>query len=135
MGTATINSVSKVGIDSMDENHQEMFDELGGLEAAMKNHAAREEIGALLKQLAKTTHEHFTQEEAQMKESNFNGLALHVLKHEYLRQQMDALLARFERGGFEISEHTLLFLRDWLNTHIQKEDLLYALWQSKRAKN
>jgi hemerythrin len=40
---------------------------------------------------------------------------------------------RFERGENALSIHLMTFLRDWLTTHIQKEDRDYSPWLLERG--
>ena len=52
----------------------------------------------------------------------------------HLLEQLDSLVARFHRGGFLINEHSIKFLHDWLNIHIQKDDVQFALWANEHGK-
>ena len=117
-----------VGVDAIDQEHRELFASLSALEAAVKIHDQRPQAGLLLRKLADRARAHFASEEAAMTAVMYPGLALHGVKHQYLVEQVESLLARCHRGGFSLNEHSLNFLRDWLVTHIQKEDLNFGLW-------
>ena len=81
-----------------------------------------------LRKVAELTRAHFSSEEGMMTANKYPGVALHLFKHQYLMEQLDALLARVNRGGFKLTEYSLTFLHDWFNTHIQKEDRQFAVW-------
>ena len=116
-----------VGVGSIDREHHELFDAINDVQAAVVNHEERSVIGSLLSTVAEGTRVHFASEEAMMAAAKYNGAALHTLKHQYLLEQMDAFIARFNRG-FNLSEHSLVFLRDWFIPHILDTDLNFGLW-------
>jgi len=88
----------------------------------------------LLVMLAGKTRAHFTAEQALMDREKYAGRTLHVIKHQYLLQQLDAFVTRFNSGSSRLNEHSLHFLSDWLTTHILKEDKNFALWLNEHGK-
>ena len=122
-----------VGVAAMDLEHHELFDGINHLHAAVASHEEREAIGPLLKAVADGTRAHFVSEEALMTEAKYSGVALHALKHQRLTEQVEAFQARFDRG-FNLTEHSLIFLRDWFIPHILEADLNFSLWYSERRK-
>jgi hemerythrin len=48
-------------------------------------------------------------------------------------KQVEDFAARFERGDITLSVDLFNFLRDWLTTHIQKEDKEYGPWLSEHG--
>ena len=69
-----------------------------------------------------------------MTASKYPGLMLHSMKHRYLLEQLNAFSARYRREASTINEHSLKFLRDWVVTHIQNEDLNFGLWLNEHGK-
>ena len=63
----------------------------------------------------------------------YPGLVAHRAKHQDLIRKVDAFAARFESGDIMLSIDLFNFLRDWLTTHIQKEDKEYSPWLSQLA--
>lgn len=116
-----------VGVHAIDDQHHEIFDSLNDLQTAVIDHHDREVISSLLSQVAEGTRAHFASEEAMMAKSKYNGMALHALKHQRLLEQLDAFVARFNRG-FELNEHSLIFMRDWFIPHILEADANFGLW-------
>ena len=133
MSTAVAGNDLKIGVGVIDKDHRELLGALSELETAVVEDEERAVVGQLLQQLAKRTIVHFASEEGLMAASKYQGRSLHVLKHQYLTEQMESLVKRFERGSFNLNEHTLVFLRDWLTTHIQKEDRQFGLWLNEHG--
>jgi len=134
MSIAVAASELKIGVGVVDHEHGELMSALCDLEAAVAADQERGAIGALLERLEGRTMVHFATEEGMMSTSNYPGRGLHGIKHQYLTEQMKSLVARFERGSFNINRHTIVFLRDWLTTHMQKEDLQFGLWLNEHGK-
>jgi hemerythrin-like metal-binding protein len=124
----TWNDRYSVGIGSIDQQHNTLFAILNDLYDAMKKGQAQTVTGPLLRKLATYTHNHFASEEAIMQSTHYPGLAEHRIKHRDLMNQVEAFAARFERGDVTLSIDLFNFLRDWLTTHIQKEDKQYGPW-------
>jgi hemerythrin len=119
-----------VGVASIDFEHHELFDAINDLQAVVMNHKEREVIDSLLSKVTEGTRAHFASEEALMAAAKYAGTALHTLKHQHLLEQLDAFIARFNRG-FDLTEHSLIFLRDWFIPHILEADLNFGLWYSE----
>jgi hemerythrin-like metal-binding protein len=117
-----------VGIEVVDNEHRELAQAINELHAAIADIDKQSLTSPLLLKVAELTRAHFASEEMMMAANNYLGAALHAFKHLYLMQQLDALVARVNRGGFKLNEHSLKFLHDWFSTHIQKEDAQFAVW-------
>jgi hemerythrin len=119
---------TSVGVEEIDREHRELAQAINELHAAMRNDDQQGLTGPLLRKVAELTRAHFSSEEKMMTANKYPGAALHLFKHQYLMQQIDALLARVNRGGFKLTEYSLTFLHDWFNIHIRKEDAQFAVW-------
>lgn len=117
-----------VGDHEIDEEHQELFDTVRKIEAAM---ARKAETGALLDKLVAATGSHFAHEEEMMRVRKYPGLALHVANHERLLNKIEVFAARHGRGGVAMDQHALNFLRDWLMNHMDNDDALLGTWMSE----
>ena len=124
----------KIGVGAIDLEHRQLSEAIDALHEVVGKQDQQSLTGPLLLNVLESTRAHFASEEAMMTSTKYPGAALHVLKHGYLLDQMQALVGRFSRGGFAITEHSMNFLRDWLITHIQKEDLQFALWLNEHGK-
>lgn len=122
-----------VSVAAIDRQHHEVFDAINDLQAAVMSREDRETIALLLNRVVEGTRTHFASEEAMMTAAKYNGMALHRLKHQHSMEQVNAFVARFNRG-FELSEHSLNFIRDWFLPHILEADANFGLWYSEHCK-
>jgi hemerythrin-like metal-binding protein len=129
----TWNDRYSVGIAVLDQQHIVLFRILNDLYDAMRKGQAQTVTGPLLRKLAEYTRSHFAAEEAMMLSADFPGLVEHRVKHRDLIKQVEAFAARFEKGDAMLSVDLFNFLRDWLTTHIQKEDKEYSPWLTEHA--
>jgi hemerythrin-like metal-binding protein len=126
--TVNLSREMSIGIETVDHDHRELAQAINDLHAKVTDIDAQSLAAPLLRNVAELTRAHFCSEEMMMAVNSYPGAALHAFKHLYLMQQLDALVARVNRGGFKLNEHSLTFLRDWFNAHIQKEDAQFAIW-------
>ena len=133
MALMTWNPRYSVGIGVLDQQHIALFAILNDLYDAMKKGQAQTVTGPLLRKLAEYTHSHFSAEEAMMVSTRYPGLTAHRTKHRDLMKQVEAFRARFDRGDIMLGVDMFNFLRDWLTTHIQKEDKEYGPWLSEHG--
>ena len=124
-----------VGVETVDREHRELAQTINELHYAVTKEEHQALTGPLLRKVAEVTRAHFASEEALMNANNYPAAALHLFKHRYLLEQLDALMARVSRGGFKLNEHSLSFLHDWFNSHIQKEDAQFAQWLNDVGKH
>jgi hemerythrin len=122
-----------VGVGIIDREHHELFDVINDVQAAVTVRQDRECIGALLRELAEATRAHFASEEAMMEKAQYNGKMLHALKHQRLQEQLDAFVARFDRG-VDLNKHSLTFMRDWFLPHILETDCNFGVWHVEHSR-
>jgi hemerythrin-like metal-binding protein len=133
MALLTWSDQYSVGVQAFDKQHRGLVDALNDLHASMMRGQASSVTGPLLHKLVTYTVEHFSAEEAMMKSSKYPGLPAHQQKHVELTKQVEEYVGRFERGEITVSVQLLNFLRDWLTTHILKEDKEYGPWLNKQG--
>jgi hemerythrin len=104
-----------VGIDSIDAQHNMLFQALNDLHAAMLQGKAREVTGGLLRDLLAYTRNHFAAEESMLARDGYPDLAQHHQLHVDLTDQVNDYVRRFERGEAAMSVHLISFLSDWLD--------------------
>jgi hemerythrin-like metal-binding protein len=125
---------TSVSVGMIDREHREVAQAINDLHAAMSKGDQQGLTGPLLRKVAELARSHFSSEEGLMAANKYPGMALHLFKHQHLTEQLDALQARVSRGGFKLNEHSLNFLRDWFNIHIQKDDTQFAVWLNDTGK-
>jgi hemerythrin-like metal-binding protein len=122
-----------VGVKSVDDQHTVLFKTINDLHDAMMKGQARAIVGELLKRLLTYTKNHFSEEEAMLKKVRYPGLAAHRLLHKDLTQQVEAYIARHEKGDLTLSMQLADFLSDWLKTHILNTDQTYGRWLKEQG--
>jgi len=106
---------------------------LNELHAAMMKGQAQGATGPLLNKLMDYTRDHFSTEERLMAESKYAGLAEHRGKHQELTRKVREFVARYQKGDQAMYLPLLEFLRDWLATHIQREDRDFGPWMNAQG--
>lgn len=115
-----------VGVKTLDDQHRGLFQALNDLHASMMKGQSASMTADLLQTLVKYTMSHFAAEEGLMKAAKYPGLTEHLAEHRALTAKVEDFVARFQRGEVSMNVPLLNFLREWLTTHIQKEDKDYA---------
>jgi hemerythrin-like metal-binding protein len=128
MALMTWSDKFSVGVKALDRQHQGLVDTLNKLYEAMMKGQARSIVGPLLGKLVNYTQEHFASEEKMMTTTKYPALSQHIALHRALTAQVSEFVGRYERGEIMLSVDLLNFLRDWLSTHILKEDHEYGPW-------
>jgi hemerythrin-like metal-binding protein len=122
------NDEHSVGVRFLDEEHLELFRIINDLHSAVLQGEERSRIGLLLRQVEEYTRSHFSSEEAILAATNYPERDLHSLKHQFLVGEVEALVDRFEQGGFMLNDQSLNFLRYWFQDHLQNDDSCYGPW-------
>jgi len=120
-----------VGVRAMDDQHKGLIQILNDLHEAMAKGLARQATGPMLEKLANYTREHFSAEESIMKRAGYPSLDTHHAMHVELNLKVEDYLARFRNGDIGLSIDLVDFLRNWLMTHIQKQDRDYGPWLNR----
>jgi hemerythrin len=131
MALLTFDKSYSVGIQFVDDQHEGLFDTLNELHTAMMKGHANAVVGRLLKDLLAYTRSHFAAEEAMLGRAKYPGLGEHQIKHKKLTAQVAEYAERYRHGEAALSVHLINFLRDWLTSHILREDRAYSAWLSQ----
>ena len=128
------NGTLSVGVTVLDCDHREMSEAIGELHAAAVAGKDRNRIGVLLRNLAHFTLTHFALEERLMAATKYPGIAPHRLNHRCLMEHLEALISLHHRDGLTKNPDSLGFLHEWLDAHIQNDDMQYGLWVNQVGK-
>lgn len=108
-----------VGIEEIDQGHQELVEKLQELGRAMKKGRGREVMGDLLAFLRSHADAHFAVEEKLMKRSGYPGYPEHRAMHEAFRKELATRTEAFDRdpgAAWHITE-THGWIMRWLSHH------------------
>lgn len=122
-----------IGIAQIDQQHARLF-ELAQETYELLNdnllHDKTEKLNSLISQLIDYTKNHFAHEEAYMESIHYAHIPAHAALHRKFEQSLmefdpDSMEDDWEIQNKEV-EKLLDFLVQWLISHIQKVDMLYA---------
>jgi hemerythrin len=122
-----------VGVPVIDGQHKTLVNILNELHDAMKLGNGERVTRALLYKLLDYTREHFAAEEKLMEAAGYPELQEHRLQHVALTAKVVDLVTRLDEGGCSLNVDLLFFLRDWLQTHIVRQDKAYGPWLTGRV--
>lgn len=121
-----------VGVPAIDQQHQELFDQVGKLLGAMKDGDAAE-VGRLMDFLGSYVVEHFRMEEGLMQRHGYPDYALHKAAHQRFIHDYGELRKKFEAKGAMsfVTIQVKTWLVDWLVAHVQGTDMALGRWLQK----
>lgn len=128
MALLTFDQTHSAGFQFVDDQHAGLFDALNELHAAMLTRQPRAVIGRLLQDLLAYTRSYFGAEQGMLAKAKYPGLDEHRKKHELLTAQIAEYVQGYKRGDAALSVQVINFWRDWLTSHILREDRDYSAW-------
>jgi hemerythrin len=124
----------KVGVDEIDEQHQELFRRAERLILALRA-GDRGEVEPLIHYLSDSVVSHFECEERWMARAEYPGLESHRDAHRRFRDQFQEMTREYRRKGptplMALTVHN--WLADWLQQHIGGSDVALAHWLNARG--
>lgn len=113
-----------VGVDTIDNQHKEIFSRVNNLLNAMALGKGRDEVGKVIAFLADYVVKHFSAEEAIMAKNNYNGLPSQKAEHDQFIKDFSGIKKEFETKG--VTPHLVIQVQqkvcNWLTNHIGNED-------------
>ncbi|MBI5426682.1 MAG: bacteriohemerythrin [Nitrospinae bacterium] len=114
------------GIKEFDQQHMALFGMINKLHKAMVEGKEKTVTESVLLGLVEYTQTHFANEEAMFKVHGYPETADHVERHKKLIAQVSDFYAAYKKGGAQIDQNLMEFLKDWLNNHIKVVDKKYG---------
>ena len=115
-----------VGIQSIDEQHKEIFRLMDQLFQALKSGKAAQSVLRIIAALKHYAITHFEKEEYLFRQFKFEDSASHIREHEQFIEKITALKADAKSGRLASSFELLHFLKIWINHHIMVVDKGYS---------
>lgn len=119
------NESFRIGLPTIDKQHQELIRQVQELHEAMKQGKARDHIGKMLQFLASYTQQHFADEERAMEQYQCPAAEANKAAHRQLLAKLGELRAEWDcqKTGATVSTEIYRTLSTWLVAHIQGIDL------------
>lgn len=111
-----------IGVEEVDREHQSLFATLDRLDDAIRNGDAADVVTAVIERILDYTIYHFAHEEELMGRIKYPFLDDHRREHNALREQINSMRSRAEKGDPAIGGELLEFLTAWLRCHTTTTD-------------
>ena len=117
-----LNDAYRVGIDSVDQEHQFLIGIYNDLVAKIDRGIAADTLDGVAKKLFDYADYHFASEERVMLSTDFPSIELHRRQHEsFVRTLNDLVTERSENRGDDL-RRLLVFVGTWIRGHILVTD-------------
>jgi hemerythrin len=126
MGLIKWNDHYSVNIREVDEQHKKLISLINQMYDAMLVSKGKEVLGPVLTELVNYTVYHFNTEERLFQQYGYPEYDEHKRIHDDLTMKAKQLKTAFDQGNNLISIDVMMFLSNWLNTHILEEDKRYG---------
>jgi hemerythrin-like metal-binding protein len=114
-----------VKVAKMDAEHEQLIKLMNELHTAFEQKKPKSAVAPLLRGFLDFTVQHFTDEEAFMDQSGYEGAATHKIIHKQLLNEVQKYVGEFEANG-ALSDAFFRFLAVWLSSHIRGIDAKYG---------
>jgi len=125
-GFVEYNDVFSVKIESIDNQHKQLFRMINDLYTAWRENRPKAAVSKILSGLIDYTKNHFGFEQDLFSKFGYQESREHIAAHESLVRQVLDLKQRFDRGDASIDMQTMTFLKNWLTNHILRTDKRYS---------
>ncbi len=125
-------SAFAVGIQEIDEEHQQLFECLDTIMLSLNTPASRTQAAEALDRLERYTQTHFRVEEALMRLFDYPDIDAHKREHTVFVAKIAELRGRIVDE--DVSKAIAAFLTNWLVEHIKRADTAYVAYFRQRSK-
>jgi len=113
----------RIGIASVDHEHQGLIQLLNDLYEGVQGKAGKDAVADFLGEINANISAHFALEERIMRERGYDQYADHKADHERLLDGIRDIMDDYESGAYlEYDEALAAHLRDWFTTHFKTKD-------------
>jgi hemerythrin-like metal-binding protein len=114
-----------VGIQSIDNQHKQIFVILDTLYNSLKIGSAEIVLDQIIPELENYTILHFQKEEFFFKRFNYAESEEHILEHEDFKRNIVKIKTEMQLGRISVSFDLMIFLKKWIDNHILVVDKKY----------
>lgn len=124
----------KVGDPELDEDHRRLVNTAAELYAAAFAGVGTSVLRRALDKLEGYAVGHFAREEESMRLARYPGLDAHRRQHAVFADKIDALKRALgsEPADTDVAIDTIVFLNDWIHTHVAEADRDYRPYLTAR---
>jgi hemerythrin len=115
-----------VGVKVLDDDHKKLIGILNELHEAVQTGDGRESLGSTLGGLIDYMKVHFAREEHFFQQTKYAAAVAHKKLHDHFAKQVLAVQEKYKAGASSTTSlELMIYLKNWLVTHIQGEDMKY----------
>lgn len=111
-----------LNVPEIDDQHRKLIEIIRSFQEAMLEGQASSALSEILRKMHIYTEVHFALEERLMEQTGYPDLAEHREAHHRLAEQVAAYQDKFDSGQAIPSVQLMIFMRDWLTSHILAMD-------------
>lgn len=115
-----------VGVDHIDNQHQQFFTFINTLHQAFHDGRGEEELRQTIEELCDYAAFHFQSEEDLLRSIAYHMTLNHEDEHKKFSAQAQEFRRKYQSGNFAITVPVMDFMKKWLSRHILDSDKKYA---------
>lgn len=112
-------------IPKIDSDHRKIVEMINALQETMTRNPTAYLVEEVLKNLLYYAATHFETEERFMSNIGYSALEDHIELHQNFTRKVMEMTDDFREGKQKLDEEILLFLKNWLVSHIKTQDRKY----------
>jgi len=120
------NDKLSVGVPSIDRQHKILIALINDLHTSIETGKSQSDAKFILKKIITYARAHFIYEEGLFISHDYDATEEHLESHERIKVKLLELKKQSEDNQFNLPDELMMFLKDWLNNHILKEDMGYS---------
>ncbi|MHB8156139.1 MAG: bacteriohemerythrin [Desulfocucumaceae bacterium] len=120
------NDSCSVHVGEIDGQHQKLIGLLNDLHDAMTRGQGKDVVDSIINGLVDYTKTHFATEEKYFALYKYPGAPAHIQEHSVFVDRVVEFKRETDNGQKGLSIEVMLFLKDWLLTHIKGSDMKYS---------
>lgn len=120
-------------IEIIDEQHQLLIDLINQLHEAQSSGQSRDALSKILNKIGMYAATHFAREEDYFETHGYPDMDDHLQEHEYFEDMLYQFESEFKSGKQDLTSNVLMFLGDWLVSHINGSDKKYVTFLRSRG--
>ena len=120
----------EIGFDCIDTQHKIFIQKINNLHKLIVSKGNQDEKNVIINEFIQYSEYHFETEEKLMNKYKYPQSEAHVKRHEEYIRKVDKMKKDAENGTF-FNIKAFIFLKNWLITHIMKEDKGYGKYLKK----
>ncbi len=122
-----------VNVSKIDEQHHKLVDLINDLYEAMQKGQSKDILDEIISGLMDYSVIHFRTEEGLLKKYDYPNLAIQQAEHSLFKKKVSKFQNDLKKETLGLSIDMLIFLSDWLKTHIKRSDKNFSKFLNEKG--